>query len=158
MIMKYTFRFTFLFIAMATLFACNDQQSAQTTETTTAAKQPGVKEVDIVFGGDNASLKGFVAFDSSSDAKRPAILIVPEWWGLNDYPKMRARELAKLGYIALAMDMYGEGVTTDSPSVAGKLATPFYTNPQKALARIQAALASLKTFGQTDTGKIAASG
>ncbi|HUP10873.1 MAG TPA: dienelactone hydrolase family protein, partial [Niastella sp.] len=96
--------------------------------------------------------------DSSSDVKRPAILIIPEWWGLNDYPKMRARELAKLGYIAMAMDMYGEGITTDSPSVAGKLATPFYTNPQKALARIQAALASLKNYTQTDTGKLAAIG
>jgi dienelactone hydrolase len=103
-------------------------------------------------------MKGYIAFDSSSDVKRPAILIIPEWWGLNDYPKMRARELAKLGYIAMAMDMYGEGLTTDSPSVAGKLATPFYTNPQKALARIQAALASLKNYSVTDTGKLAAIG
>ncbi len=71
---------------------------------------------------------------------------------------MRARELAKLGYIAMAMDMYGEGLVTDSPSVAGKPAMPFYTNPQKALTRIEAALAALKKFNQTDTGKIAAIG
>ena len=48
-------------------------------------------------------MKGYVAYDTSLDTKRPAILIIPEWWGLTDYTKMRARELAKLGYIALAM-------------------------------------------------------
>ncbi len=41
--------------------------------------------------------------------KRPAILVVHEWWGLNDYAKMRARELARLGYIAMAVDMFGNG-------------------------------------------------
>lgn len=159
MIMKYTSRFTLLLIVTAAIFACNNPQSAQTTQSTeTAVKQPGIKEENFSYSGDNTTMKGFVAFDSSSDVKRPAILIIPEWWGLNDYPKMRARELAKLGYIAMAMDMYGEGLITDSPSVAGKLATPFYTNPQKALARIQAALASLKNFSQTDTGKLAAIG
>jgi dienelactone hydrolase len=158
MIMKQKFTFTFLLIAIAAMIACNDQQSADKTKEPTEAKQPGVKEENISYSGDNTTMKGFIAFDSSSDAKRPAILIIPEWWGLNDYPKMRARELAKLGYIAMAMDMYGEGLITDSPSVAGKLATPYYSNPQKALARIQAALATLKNFSQTDTGKMAAIG
>lgn len=156
--MKQKFTFTFLLIAIAAMIACNDQQSADKTKEPTEAKQPGVKEENISYSGDNTTMKGFIAFDSSSDAKRPAILIIPEWWGLNDYPKMRARELAKLGYIAMAMDMYGEGLITDSPSVAGKLATPYYSNPQKALARIQAALATLKNFSQTDTGKMAAIG
>jgi dienelactone hydrolase len=158
MIMKQTFRFSFLFIALAAMTACNDQSSSKETTQTTETKQPGVKEENISYNGDNITMKGFVAFDSSSDAKRPAVLIIPEWWGLNEYPKMRARELAKLGYIAMAMDMYGEGLVTDSPSTAGKLATPFYSNPQKALTRIEAALTALKQFNQTDTGKIAAIG
>jgi dienelactone hydrolase len=103
-------------------------------------------------------MNGFIAYDTSVEIKRPAILIIPEWWGLNEYPKMRARELAKLGYIAMAMDMYGNGLTTDSPSTAGKLAMPFYTDPQKAKARIDAALVALKSYMQTDTSKIAAIG
>ncbi|OQP62692.1 dienelactone hydrolase [Niastella vici] len=114
--------------------------------------------MDISFAGDSTTMNGYVAYDTSIDTKRPAILIIPEWWGLNDYPKMRARELAKLGYIAMAMDMYGNGLTTDSPATAGKLAMPFYTNPQKAKARIDAALVALKSYMQTDTGKIAAIG
>ncbi|OQP65711.1 dienelactone hydrolase family protein [Niastella populi] len=156
--MKQTFRFSFLVIALAAMLSCNDQPSSKETTQTTETKQPGVKEEHISYNGDNITMKGFVAFDSSSDAKRPAVLIVPEWWGLNEYPKMRARELAKLGYIAMAMDMYGEGLVTDSPSTALKLATPFYEHPQKALTRIEAALAALKNFNQTDTGKIAAIG
>src|SRR5688572_19802990 len=132
MIMKHTSRFAFLFIAVAAMISCNDQSSSKEATQTIETKQPGVKEENISYSGDNTNMKGFVAFDSSSDAKRPAVLIIPEWWGLNEYPKMRARELAKLGYIAMAMDMYGEGLITDSPSVAGKLATPYYSNPQKA--------------------------
>jgi dienelactone hydrolase len=84
--------------------------------------------------------------------------VIPEWWGLNDYPKMRARELAKLGYIALAMDMYGDGKVAETPDQAKALAGPFYGAPQKAKARIDAALATLKNYPQADTSKVAAIG
>src|SRR5688572_25571528 len=155
--MKHSVGFAFLFITLAVLVSCNDQPAKETSQPT-ATKQPGVKEMSISYGGDNITMNGFVAYDTSIDTKRPAILIIPEWWGLNEYPKMRARELAKLGYIAMAMDMYGNGLTTDSPSTAGKLATPFYANPQKAKARIDAALVALRSYMQTDTNKIAAIG
>lgn len=154
--MNYTFRFTALFIAIAAIVSCNDQSNQPKVETET--KKPGIKEMDISYAGDSITMNGYVAYDTSIDTKRPAILVIPEWWGLNDYPKMRARELAKLGYIAMAMDMYGNGITTDSPATAGKLAMPFYTNPQKAKARIDAALVALKSYMQTDTSKIAAIG
>ena len=155
--MKHTFGFVYVFIAMAAIVSCNSPSSTK-TEQPAETRQPAVKEMNISYGGDSTTMNGFVAYDTSIDTKRPAILVIPEWWGLNDYPKMRARELAKLGYIAMAIDMYGNGLTTDSPSTAGKLATPFYINPQKAKARIDAALVALKSFMQTDTGKIAAIG
>jgi dienelactone hydrolase len=155
----------FAIVCVATtmlLAACNDQPANQdaATKDTTAATQaaPGIKEVNITYSGDSTTMSGFVAFDSSNNNKRPAILIIPEWWGLNDYPKMRARELAKLGYIAMAMDMYGEGKIAQNPDEARKMATPFYNNPQKAKARMDAALATLKAYAQTDTGKLAAIG
>jgi dienelactone hydrolase len=155
--MKCTSRFACLFIALTAIVSCNDQTSKEPGQPA-AKKQPFIKEMNISYAGDSIAMNGFVAYDTSIDTKRPAILIIPEWWGLNEYPKMRARELAKLGYIAMAMDMYGNGRTTDSPSTAGKLAMPFYTNPQKAKARIDAALVALKSYMQTDTGKIAAIG
>jgi dienelactone hydrolase len=156
-IMKHTFRFTYLSIAIAAIVSCNSPASNE-PKGQTETKQPYIKVMDISYAGDSTTMNGYVAYDTSIDTKRPAILIIPEWWGLNEYPKMRARELAKLGYIAMAMDMYGNGLTTDSPSTAGKLATPFYTDPQKAKARIDAALVALKSYQQTDTSKIAAIG
>jgi dienelactone hydrolase len=155
--MKCISTLAYLFITIAAIVSCKDQPAKETSQPT-AAKQPGVKEMNISYGGDNTTMNGYVAYDTSIDTRRPAILIIPEWWGLNEYPKMRARELAKLGYIAMAMDMYGNGLTTDSPSTAGKLAMPFYTDPQKAKARIDAALVALKSYQQTDTAKIAAIG
>lgn len=85
-------------------------------------------------------------------------MVIPEWWGLTDYPKMRARKLAQLGYIALVADMYGNGTIADSPSLAQKYAMPFYSNPTLAGTRFMAALNKLKTFPQADTARIAAIG
>lgn len=156
--MKHTSVFVCLLIAFATIVSCNNNPSTtqNTTKTDTTTKaQPAIKEQSISYAGDGITMNGYMAYDTSIDTKRPAILIIPEWWGLNDYPKMRARELAKMGYIAMAMDMYGNGLVADSPSTAGKLAMPFYTNPQKAKARIDAALVVLKSYMQTDTSKIA---
>jgi len=155
--MKHKLGFAFLLFVTTAIVSCNDQSSKQTNEPA-EAKQPGIKELDLSYAGDSITMKGFVAYDTSIETKRPAILVIPEWWGLNDYAKMRARELAKLGYIAMAMDMYGNGVTTDSPAVAGKLATQFYGKPQSAKARIDAALVALRSFMQTDTSKMAAIG
>jgi dienelactone hydrolase len=156
--MKRKSGFVFLSLIITAIVSCNDQSSKPATEQPAEAKQPGLKELDLDYAGDSITMKGFIAYDTSLDTKRPAILIIPEWWGLNDYAKMRARELAKLGYIAMAMDMYGNGITTDSPGVAGNLAKQFYAKPLSAKARIDAALVALKSFQQTDTGKMAAIG
>jgi dienelactone hydrolase len=156
--MKQKLGFAFLSLIIAAIVSCNDQASKPATEQPAEAKQPGLKSLDLDYAGDNIAMKGYVAYDTSIDTKRPAILIIPEWWGLNDYAKMRARELAKLGYIAMAMDMYGNGLHTDSPAVANKWASQFYTKPLSAKARIDAALVALKSFQQADTGKIAAIG
>jgi dienelactone hydrolase len=77
---------------------------------------------------------------------------------MGDYVKMRARELAKLGYIAMAIDVYGNGKTADNPDSANAAAMPFYTNPQKAKTRIDAAIAKIKTYTQTDAANIAGIG
>jgi dienelactone hydrolase len=152
--------FTTSLIAVVILAACNNQPSTEKKEESQQepAKQPGIKEETVTYTGDNITMNGFVAYDTGTTQKRPAVLIIHEWWGLNDYPKMRARELAKLGYIAFAMDMYGNGKTVDNPDAAGKMAMPFYMNPQKAKARIDAAVATLKGFPETDTAKVAAIG
>lgn len=134
------------------LISCGNNESKET------ANEPQLKEENVTYTGDGITMNGFVVYDEVAEGPRPAVLVVPEWWGLNDYGKMRARELAKLGYIAMAVDMYGNGKTADNPDSAGAYATPFYQNPVMAKARLEAAIAKIKSYTQTDTANVAAIG
>jgi dienelactone hydrolase len=99
-----------------------------------------------------------VAFDESIKVKRPVVLIVHEWWGLNDYTKMRARKLAELGYIAMAVDLFGNGKNAINPKEAQDFTMPFYKDPQLAKSRLDAAIKKIKEFAQADPNNIAAIG
>ena len=114
-----------------------------------------ITEVEARYPADSTTAISFVAYDKSTDVKRPVVLIIPEWWGLGDYVKMRARELAKLGYFAMAVDMYGEGQTAETPDVAGKLAGPFYSNDQLAKSRMVAAINQIRNYKQADNDQVA---
>jgi dienelactone hydrolase len=136
--------------------ACNNETKQDTAAST--AQGPSLKEENITYDGDGTTMNGFVVYEDSMKQRQPAILVVHEWWGLNDYTKMRARELAKLGYVAMAIDMFGNGKTADNPDSAKKYSMPFYMNPEKAKARIDAAIAKIKTYAVVDTMNIAAIG
>jgi dienelactone hydrolase len=156
-------RIIYVLIASAFgLIACNNQSASSSSKADSTiketAKEPGLKEENVTYTADGITMNGYVAYDASKEGKRPGVLVVHEWWGLNDYPKMRARKLAELGYVAMAVDMYGSGKTVDNPDDAGKMAHPFYQNPQMAKSRFDAALNKLKTYAQVDTGNIAAIG
>jgi dienelactone hydrolase len=139
--------------------ACNNQPASQEkTASTTDTVAQKIKEETITYIGGDTTMNSFLAYDESTDKKRPAILIIPEWWGLNDYVKGRARQLAALGYMALAVDLYGYGKTAPTPDSAMKLASPFYKDPHIAKTRFDAALEKLKTYPQTDAHNIAAIG
>jgi dienelactone hydrolase len=118
----------------------------------------GMKEETIAFPADSVDMRAFIVYNDSIKGRRPAILVLPEWWGMNDYPKMRARMLAKLGYVAMAVDVYGGGRVTDNPDTAGSWAAILYSHPERAKARIDAAIARLKTYDNVDTSKIGAIG
>ena len=153
-------------IILSTLFfaACNNNSDQAKTETTAtdsipqAPTKPVFKEENISYDGDGTTMKGYIVYDENNKAPRPGVLVVHEWWGLNDYPKMRARELAQLGYIAMAIDMFGNGDTAANPQQAMKATDPFYKDAQKAKRRFDAALAKLKTYSQVDQNNIAAIG
>ena len=132
--------------------------SCNSTDKKNESKEPKLKEENITYQSDSVTMNGFVVYDENKEGARPAVLVVHEWWGLNDYDKMRARELAKLGYIAMAIDMYGNGKTADNPTDAQNLAMPFYQNPEMAKARLDAAIAKIKTYSQTDANNVAAIG
>ena len=151
-------------LSLALLAACNNQpvgadaKTSTDTAATTAATGPKIREEAVSYTAGGLTMNSFIAWDESSDKKRPAILVIPEWWGLNDYAKGRAKQLAELGYIALAVDFYGNGKTADNPDSAGKLAMPFYKDVKLAQSHFDAALAKLKSYPQTDTSQIAAIG
>ena len=121
-------------------------------------ERSSIKEENITYIADGVTMKGFIAYDSDMKGKRPAILVVPEWWGLNDYPKNRARQLASLGYIAMAVDMYGNGKIAADPKEAQALAGTFYQNPQLGKTRLDAAIKKIKEYQQTDPANLAAIG
>lgn len=119
---------------------------------------PKIKEEVVTYSANGVTLKGFVAYDENVKGKRPAVLVVPEWWGLNDYTKSRARQLAVLGYIAMAADMFGNGKIAANPTEAQSLTAPFYQDPKLAKERLDAALTKVKDYSQTDSNNIAAIG
>jgi dienelactone hydrolase len=137
--------------------SCNDN-SNKTSMSTEKTATPQVKEEAVNYADGNTTYKNFVYYDGAYDSARPAVLVIPEWWGLNDYPRMRAKQLAELGYVAMAVDMYGNGDTASNPQEATAKATPFYKDPMMALARINAALAKLRGYKQVDTSRMAAIG
>ena len=80
----------------------------------TTAAHAALKTELIDYRQGNTLLQGYLAYDDSLTGKRPGVLIVHEWWGMNDYAKRRAEQLARLGYVAFALDMYGKGKATTS--------------------------------------------
>ncbi len=114
----------------------------------------------VAYEQGGVKLEGYLAFDDAkvaADKPAPGVLVVPEWWGLNDYAKSRAEQLAQLGYVAFATDMYGAGVTTADPKRAGELAGQFYGKPLMA-ERAQAGLDQLLATGLVKKGQVAAIG
>jgi len=103
-------------------------------------------------------MKGYIARNDALPGRRPAVMVVHEWWGLNDYAKSRARALASMGYIAFAVDMYGNGVTAATSQEAGRLAGAIRGDRAVMRARITAALAFLRGRPDVDTNRIAAIG
>lgn len=89
-------------------------------------------------------LIGYYAYDDAVQGKRPGIVVVHEWWGLNDYAKRRARDLAALGYNALAIDMYGDGKNTEHPADAKAFMLEATKDPKAAAQRFEAGLELLK--------------
>ena len=154
--MKYFKPISLIVFLVINCVECNNTENS--AEKKPEAMKPKLKEENITYTGDSITMNGFVVYDESKEAARPAVLVVHEWWGLNDYTKMRARELAKLGYIAFALDMYGEGRQANDPGAAQKMAEPFYKDPQMAKTRFDAALNKLKTYPQADSNRIAAIG
>ncbi|MBF0275161.1 MAG: dienelactone hydrolase family protein [Nitrospinae bacterium] len=113
---------------------------------------------EVSYEGDGITMKGYLAYDDEFKEKRPGILVVHEWWGHNSYARKRADMLAKLGYPAIAVDMYGDGKQANHPDEAGKFSSAVQNNIEGATKRFEAAKKVLIDSGVVDPDKIAAIG
>ena len=118
----------------------------------------GIVGKHIDYSADSVTLKGYLVYDDAVKGKRPGILVVHEWWGNNEYSRKRAEMLASLGYVAFAVDMYGNGKVVDTPSDAGKLSGESMKNMGALQARFKAAFELLKKNGAVDQSRIGAIG
>jgi dienelactone hydrolase len=117
-----------------------------------------VKTKTISYKAGDADCKGFLAWDDAVSGPRPGVLVVHEWYGLNDYARSRAMQLAKLGYLAFACDMYGGGKVAEHPKEAGEMAGQVRANVDEWRKRAVAALDVLKSQPDCDQHKLAAIG
>ncbi len=106
---------------------------------------------------DGVSLEGYLAYDDTKE-KAPLVLIVHEWTGLGPYVKMRAEQIARLGYVAFAIDIYGKGVRPKNNKEASEQASIYRNDRELMRARALAGLLEIKRFPFVDQDKVAAIG
>ncbi len=116
--------------------------------------QAAVQGKEVSYQANGTTLKGYIAHDDAFKGRRPAVLVVHEWWGHNEY----ARMLAELGYTALAVDMFGDGKQAHHPDDAGKFAAEVSRNMPLARARFEAGMELLRKQKTVDADQIAAIG
>jgi len=103
-------------------------------------------------------LEGYLAYDSHLEKPVPGVLVVHEWKGLNEYAKRRARQLAELGYVAFAIDMYGKGIVAADHAEAGRLSGIYRSDRRLMRDRARSGLEVLTSQPLVDKARVAAIG
>jgi len=124
----------------------------------TAFAKSEIRMQTVEYKDGDTPCEGYLAYDDATQDIRPAVLVCPEWWGITDYGKHRADQLAKMGYIAFVADIYGEGKTTDDPRQAGAWHAPFMKDRGMLRQRTMAALNTLMDQKYVDKTRVAAIG
>lgn len=112
----------------------------------------------VPYRDGDVELEGYLAYDDAVEGPRPAVIVVHEWWGLNDFAKLQARRLAELGYVAFAVDMYGKGKVTEKAEQASQWARALYGDPAKWRQRARAGFDVVAGHERVDRRRIAAIG
>ena len=151
------------YLMIALLFAvlsCGGQKAEESDSGETVVVEPGADYVgeEITYSTDSTTMNGYLAYDKNSTEKRPGILVIHEWWGHNDYARKRADMLAELGYVALAVDMYGDGQLANHPEDARGFMMQVINNLDESVARFDKALETLKAHPGVDPEKTGAVG
>jgi dienelactone hydrolase len=120
--------------------------------------QAAIETKTVEYQQGDTRLVGFLAYPQEVKEPRPGVLVVHEWLGLNDYAKQRAEQLAELGYVAFAADIYGDGKVVADRKEAGALSSTYKKDRALLRARVAAGLAALKAQPGVAPGKVVAIG
>lgn len=119
---------------------------------------PKIKTETVTYEAGGATMRGYLAYDANAKGRRPGVLVCHEWWGNNEYAARRCRDLAALGYVAFALDMYGDGKTTTSAEQASAWSQELYRKPAVAMERVQQGYLALAERPEVDSTRMAAIG
>lgn len=120
--------------------------------------QAAIRTETVEYKQGETVLEGYLAYDDAVEGKRPGVLIIHEWTGLGSYVKKRAEQIAALGYVAFAADIYGKGVRPANPKEAGAQASIYKKDRSLMRERAAAGLAVLNEHALTASSKTAAIG
>ena len=140
-------------------FSCPEKKTEDIANLNSVKSTSGeLTTEEVSYDIDGKTHKSFVAYEGTADQVKPVVMVLPEWWGLTEYAKNRAKQLAELGYFAMVVDYYGEGKTVDNPDEAAQLSGEFYKVPINARLKFDKAKAQLLKFDNADFNKIAVIG
>jgi dienelactone hydrolase len=117
-----------------------------------------IRTATVRYTAGGASLLGYLAHDASRAGRRPGVVVFSEWWGINEYIKRRARQLAELGYVVLAADMYGDGRTAEDATEAGQMMNGLFEDMAATSDKVRAAVEQLAGRPDVDPARLGAMG
>lgn len=123
-----------------------------------AVAQAAIVKKELPYFLAGKSYNAYIAYDDAKGAPKPAVLVTHDWLGLTDKTKAIVERLAELGYVAMAVDVYGKGVRPSSPDEAGKIAGSYKKDRQALRARMQQGLKVLRDQPGVDKTRIAVTG
>lgn len=123
----------------------------------TGTESPAIETHEVVYSDGKTNMIGYVAYPKGA-TKRPAVLVIHEWWGQTEYPRKRAEMLAELGYVAMALDLYGDRAMATHPKSAQEFSQSISKQPRVRESRFRAAMDYIQKLPQVDPRKIAAIG
>ncbi len=153
------FKIIALFCTLLITFSCQEKKEENIDNLNSVKSTSGeLTTEEVSYDIDGKTHKSFVAYEGTAEDMKPVVMVLPEWWGVTEYTKNRAKQLAELGYFAMVVDYYGEGKTVDNPDEAAKLSGEFYKVPINARLKFDKAKAQLLKFDNADYNKIAVIG
>lgn len=117
-----------------------------------------MKTEHIEYRDGDTVLEGFCVYDDKSQTKRPGVLVCHDWSGRNPFAQHKAQQLAELGYVGFALDMFGKGVIGKTTEEKSALIQPFFKDRMLVRKRLFAALEALKKIPTVDSSKLGAIG